>query len=74
MSDLGKLDSVQPNQGWGELCVGCQRVFADAEKYLEGAAPEYPCKAMAWKGRVLHGPNLQRFENGTEICDSFASG
>lgn len=65
-----EIDDVQPNQGWGELCVTCKHVFTDEKKYIT-MSPAFPCRKMIYRGRVLHGPALTRMADGKEQCPEF---
>lgn len=61
----------QSNPGWGSICSKCKHVFNDHEKYEQVRGPDYPCKKITFKDRMMYGPSLIRYDDGTETCLDF---
>lgn len=66
------VSQVQPNLGWGEICVLCRNVYPDGRKYTH-FPPDYPCGKLRFFASNWIGPDLVRYVDGTESCDSFQS-
>jgi len=64
--------SVQPNAGWGDLCVACLNVFRDSAKYGADFKPDFPCTVVRWRGPEAIVPDLLRYVDGTESCSHYA--
>lgn len=63
------LSGVQPNPGWGNICVDCEHVFEDSKKYIN-FPPEYPCNEFKF-GKSRRVLNIIRYSGDIEHCSSY---
>lgn len=68
------LSAIQPNAGWGNICVDCPSCFCDFAKYEENFSPDYPCKLVVHAGPSASMPDLVRYTDGSESCNRYKRG
>lgn len=65
------VSQIQPNAGWGDICVHCRYVYRDSAKYGADFKPDYPCVLVIHDGPSAFMPDLVRYTDGTESCNRY---